>query len=250
MTAPRDGKLSLRVIAREISTVYRHHWTFLVPAAIVVLLPQSIVDGVLDGFHVEGVKSAKDIALLGGAFLTVVVNLMGQAIYAGLTAAAVIDWRAGRPLPPVSRLIRSMPLGRLVVLDIVVTLGAAIGFVLLVVPGLVFMTYSSISPAVLKIEHLGVVGALRRSIELVRGRAWRVFAIAVGTILLTELAVQAVTAPFHGVALLTAVNLIAEGILQPIEGLAIVLVAIRLLELHGEAPAPDALAQALVVEPD
>ncbi len=67
-------------------------------------------------------------------------------------------------------------------------------------------------------------------------------------ILLTELAVQAITFPFHGLALVTAVDLVAEGLLQPIEGLAVVVVAIRLLELRGEAAAPSEMARALVPE--
>ena len=50
------------------------------------------------------------------------------------------------------------------------------------------------------------------------------------------------------IAVLTVVNLIAEGIFQPVEGLAIALVAIHLLELHGEAPAPDEMARSLVGE--
>ena len=45
-----------------------------------------------------------------------------------------------------------------------------------------------------------------------------------------------------------ALHAIAEGILQPFEGLAIAVVAIRLLELRGEAPAPSALAKALLHE--
>ncbi|HEY7266867.1 MAG TPA: hypothetical protein VH501_04165, partial [Solirubrobacterales bacterium] len=96
----------------------------------------------------------------------------------------------------------------------------------------------------------GVREALARSIRLVRGRARQVFVIAVGAIILTEIIVQAIVAPFEGVGVLVVVNLIAEGIFQPIEGLAIALVAIHLLELHGEAPAPDEMARALVGEHD
>jgi hypothetical protein len=248
MTANSQGELSARGVAREMWSVYRRHWTFLVPAALVVLLPQALADAILDGFHIEGIKSAQDVALLGAALLTAAVNLFGQAVYSGLAAAAVVDWRAGQPLPPLSALLRSMPLKRLVVLDVLITVLFAIGFVALVVPGLVFLTYVAISPAVMKLEHLGVLDAIRRSIELVRGRARRVFVIVVGAVAFTELAVQAIVLPFHGVALLTAVNLVAEGVFQPIEGLAIALVAVHLLELHGEAPAPRVMARALVGE--
>ena len=248
MTAGGDHQLSLRAVFREINTVYRRHWAFLVPAAIVVLLPQSILDATLDGSDVEGFRSAKDIALFGAVLLTVAVNLGGQAIYAGLTAAADVDWRAGRPLPPLSTLIRSLPIGGLIVLDLLVSIGAAIGILLLVLPGLIFLAYVGISPAVMKLEHRGPLSALRRSVELVRGNLWRVFAIVGGVILITELAVQAITFSFHGLALVTAVDLVANGLLQPIEGLAVVVVAIRLLELRGEAAAPSEMARALVPE--
>jgi hypothetical protein len=47
---------------------------------------------------------------------------------------------------------------------------------------------------------------------------------------------QAIAAPFHGLALVTVVDLVGEAILQPFPGLVTVLVAIRLLELRGELP--------------
>jgi hypothetical protein len=250
MTRAKEGKLSLREVAGEMWAVYRQHWTFLVPAAIVVLIPQSIADGVLEGFHMEHLRNFADFAKLGTALLTAGVNFFGQAVYAGLTAAAVVEWRAGQPLPRLTALLRAMPVGRLIVLDLVITVLAALGFVLLIVPGLIVLTYIAISPVVLKLEHLGVQEALARSIQLVRGRARQVFVIAIGAVILSELAVQVIALPFNdgGVGLLTAVNLIAEGIFQPIEGLAIALVAIHLLEFHGQAPAPEAMARSLVAE--
>lgn len=248
MTASTKDKLSPRDVAAEMWAVYRGHWRFLVPAAVVVLLPQAIADGVLEAGHVEHIRNLVDVATLGVALLTAAVNLLGQAIYAGLTAVAVVDWRAGRPLPATSALIRSLPIGRLIVLDLVVTLGAAIGFVLLVVPALVFLTYVAPSAPVLKLEHLSVGAALRRSVELVRGRARQVFVIVAGAFVVTETAVQLVAAPFEHTGVLVLVNLLGEAAFQPIEGLAVAIVAIRLLELHGQAPAPDAMAEALVPE--
>jgi hypothetical protein len=232
-------------------TVYRRHWAFLVVAAVVVLLPQTVADALLEGgFHVDHVRNLAEIATVGLALLTAAVNLMGQAVYAGLTAAAVVDWRAGRPLPPLSALLRSMPIGRLIVLDAVVTIGAAVGFVFLVVPALVFLTYVAASAPLMKLEHLGVRESIRRSIGLVRGQARRVFVIVAGTILITEFAVQAIIVPLHGTLLLVLAGLSAEAVFQPIEGLAVALVAIHLLELHGQAAAPDEMASALVGEHD
>jgi hypothetical protein len=247
---PDREQLSPREIAGEMWRVYRRHWTFLVPTAVVVLLPQSVADALLEEVEIEHLRSVADLAELSVALLIVAVNLFGQAVYAGLAAAAVVDWRAGLPLPRLSALLRAMPLGRLVVLDLLLTVGAAIGFILLVVPGLIFYTYLAISPAVLKLEHLGVREAIGRSIRLVRGYALRVFVIIAGAVLLSESAVQAVALPFDGTLVLTLVNLAAEGLFQPIEGLAIALVTIHLLELRGEAAEPTSMAQSLVPESD
>lgn len=246
MSVRTEENLSPRNTAAEMGSVYRSHWRFLVPAAVIILLPQSIVDGVLEGFHVEHIRDLVDIATIGVVLLTAAVNLMGQAVYAGLTAAAVVDWRAGQPLPPFWTLFRSIPIARLIVLDVVVTIGAAIGFALLIVPGFIFLTYVATSAPIMKLEHLGVRDSIRRSVDLVRGRALRVFVIIAGVVGLTELGVWAIALPFDGAAVLVVVNLIGEAILQPFEGLAVAIVAIRLLELHGEAPAPDAMASALV----
>ena len=245
MTAARRESLSPLGVAEEMASVYRDHWRFLVSAAIVILIPQSIADGVLEGYHVEQIRDLVDAETLAVALLTAAVNLMGQAVYAGLTAAAVVDWRAGQPLPPLWALLRSLPLGRLFLLDIVVTTGAAIGFMLLVVPGLIFLTYVAASAPLLKLEHLGVGESIGRSVSLVRGRAGRVFVIVGGAVVVTELGVQGVTLPFDGPVMLTMMNLFGEAIFQPFEGLAVALVAVHLLDLHGQAAAPDVMARAL-----
>ena len=240
MTDEGRRSLSIRGVARDVAASYRTHWQFLILSALVVLLPQALADGFLDRLEVDGVHSARDVAILAAVPLTVVVNLFGQAFYAGLTAAAVVEWRAHHPLPGIVALLRTIPLRRLVLLDIVITLGSAIGFVLLLIPGLIWLAYFSIAPAIVKFEHQGVWASLRRSRELVRGSFWRVFVTVVGTILTTELAVGAIGAPVVAV-----VDLAADGLLQPIEGLVIVVVALALLELRGEAPETEALERAV-----
>jgi hypothetical protein len=239
------GKLSGRAVAREVVASYRSHWLFLIIAAIVVLLPQALADGFLDHLQVEGVRSAEDVAILAAVPLTVAVNLFGQAFYAGLTAAAVIEWRAHRPLPNIRALLKTVPLGTLVLLDLVLTLGSAIGLLLLVIPGLIWLTWFSIAPVIVKVEHEGVFGSMRRSRELVRGNFWRVFWIVVGTIFITETIAGIASAPFHGVGVVTVVDLAAEGILQPIEGLVIVVAALKLLELRSELPEEAELTRAV-----
>jgi hypothetical protein len=245
MSGPRSQSISVRAVARDVASAYWAHWRFLIPAAIVVLIPQALADGFLESLTIERIHSFRDVAVLAAAPFTVIINLFGQAFYAGLAAAAVIEWRANRPLPGIRPLLRSVPLGRLVLLDIVLTVGTALGLVLLIVPGLVFVTYFSISPALVKFEHRGVWDSMRRAQELVRGNFGKVMLIVVGTIVATEAAVTAIGDLFHEHALVTLVDLGVDGLLQPIEGLAIVVTALALLEVRGQVPHPDELAAAV-----
>ena len=236
MNAERQPRLSARAVVREVAASYRAHWPFLILAAVVVLLPQALADGFLDHLEIEGVHSFRDVAILAAAPLTVVVNLGGQAFYAGLTAAAVVEWREHRPLPNIRALLRAVPIKRLILVDLVLTFGSALGLLLLVIPGLIWLAWFSLAPAIVKFEHRDVWGSLRRSRELVRGNFWPVLWIVVGTIVVTELLVEAVTIPFHTDVLVALADLVADGLLQPIEGLVIVVVTLDLLELRGELP--------------
>jgi hypothetical protein len=236
--------LPVGAVGREVVRVYGRHWTWLVPAAIVILLPQAIIDGFLDGLSVEGVHSFRDALTLGLIPLTVAVGLGGEALYAGFAAAAVIEWRAGHPVPRPRHMWAALPLGTLIALDLVLSFGAALGLLLLVVPSFVFLAYYGISPALVKIEHLGVWESMRRSAALVRGNFWHVMVVIVGLVVFTELATQAITFPFHGQGhgLVSVIDLAVEGLLEPFQALATVIVAVRLLEMRGELPPPEEMA--------
>jgi hypothetical protein len=237
--------LSFREVAREVIAVYRRRWLLLISAAIVILLPQALVDAFLDGLRVEGIGSAKDAVVAAAVPLTVAVNLGGQALYTGFAASAVVEGRGELSMPGVVVLARSLPLRRLIVVDLIISVGAAAGFTLFVVPGLVFLAYFGIAPALIKLEHRGVVESLRRSADLVRGQFWQVLAIVVGAIVVAEGIVQLVAYPFHGLTVVALVDLAANGLVEPIEGLTIVVVALNLLERRGEAPSSSALEAAL-----
>jgi hypothetical protein len=141
--------------------------------------------------------------------------------------------------------VRALPIKRLILVDVVISFGAALGLLLVVIPGLIWLAWVSLAPALVKFEHRDVWGSIRRSRELVRGNFWRVMLIVVGTIVVTELAVGAVSKPLHSDAIVAGVDLIADGLLQPIEGLVIVVVTLKLLELRGELPQQAELARAV-----
>jgi hypothetical protein len=71
-----------------------------------------------------------------------------------------------------------------------------VGFLLFVIPGFIFLTWLSVSLPSLVIEDQRGTTALGRSWNLVRGRAWPVFAVIVVAGLITGLVNAIITAPF------------------------------------------------------
>lgn len=228
-------RLDVRRVALDVLRVYRRHWTLLVPMAVVVLLPQTIVDTVVGPLDVHRIETWTDIARLAVVPVGAFASLVGEAFYAGLVAAAVLEWRAGHRLPRPAALARVIPYRRLIASDLLLSVGAAIGFLLLFAPGIVFLTYFFIAPAVVKLEGLGVRAAFRRSVQLVRGSFWRVLAIALAVLLGSEVVSEAASTLVHGLPAELASGVAVDAVLEPLQGLATVLVALALIELHGGA---------------
>jgi hypothetical protein len=77
----------------------------------------------------------------------------------------------------------------LMIVSLLFGLGVFIGFVLVIIPGLILLTIWAVVAPVTVLEHPGVIAAFGRSRELVRGHGWAVF----GVIVLIYLAVVVVS---------------------------------------------------------
>lgn len=138
-----------------------------------------IVLHVLEGEHLEDVGTAE----VGGVLLLVVVAALirsvGSVVYAGFLEQAVGADIDDQPLPSITDALRTLPIWRLIGADVVVTLIVAAATVLAVVPGLIAFALLGIVGPVINIEDRGVFDAIRRSVELTRGRFWTAFALLV-----------------------------------------------------------------------
>lgn len=74
--------------------------------------------------------------------------------------------------------------GKYVLVSLLVGLSALVGFVLLIIPGIIVGVWLSFSPYVLFKENTTIVGALKRSRELVRGYWWPIFGRLIGFFIL------------------------------------------------------------------
>jgi hypothetical protein len=115
----------------------------------------------------------------GGTLLAGLVTIVIGTFYQGMVVELVQDVQDGRRDNSLGQLFRSVTpvLVTLLAVSILYGLGAGIGFALIVIPGLFLMTIWAVTAPVVVLERSSVLGAFRRSQELVRGNGWSVFAV-------------------------------------------------------------------------
>lgn len=104
-----------------------------------------------------------------------------SVLYQGMVVKLVQDVQDGRRDHSVLQLLRSVEpvFWQLLAVSLLFGIGVGIGFVLLVVPGLILMVIWAVVAPVTLLERPGVFEAFRRSRELVRGNGWQVFGVFV-----------------------------------------------------------------------
>lgn len=122
-----------------------------------------------------------------------------SVLYQGMVVELVQDVESGRRDHSVGSLLRSVEpvLLPLMAVSVLFAIGVTIGFVLLIIPGLILLVMWAVVAPVMVLERHGVFATFGRSRELVRGNGWNVF----GVILIVFFAVVVVSLL---VALLTA----------------------------------------------
>ena len=212
----------------------RRHWRLLIPLSLVALLPQAVADAAVGDLGVEGIHSFADLTKLATIPLTVAINLGGEALYSGIIAAVALHWRAGVARPDLRQIARRIPYLTLIAADAAIAVGTAVGLALLIVPGIMFITYTFIAPPLIEVRHLGLRAAMRESVRLVRGNFWRVLGLAALFYGGTELVTSLLMLPFHDFETEAIAHLAIETVLEPFQGVAAVIIALGLLEIHGE----------------
>lgn len=121
-------------------------------------------------------------ALLGlaggvGLFLGWLVTVVAAFLVQAALVKAVQDVRDGRVDLNLGETVSAvLPfLGTVVIASILAGIGIGIGFVLIIVPGLVLLTFWSLIVPSIVIGGEGVLGSFRKSWRTVRGYAWHVF---------------------------------------------------------------------------
>jgi hypothetical protein len=222
-----NRKLDTAGVFERLFDVYKQQFTLIVPAAIIVFLPVALLNGA---------------AIAGGGIGLLLVGLVLSTIASvwlqGMVIEAVRDAQDGRRDFTLGGLFRSvMPvLPMLFGVGLLAGLGIGVGFLLLIVPGLILLTWWSVVAPAVVIERRGL-DAFGRSRDLVRGNGWQVFGVIVVVFVIQFLANNLLSAVFGGadsfVGALLA-SLISSALIGPLSAIAAALIYLELREVKGE----------------
>lgn len=208
----------------EAWALYKAHWRHLLPISFLVYVAIALLSVLL-------------VALLGwlGGLLALAASLAGLFWVQGALATAVHDIRDGRADLSLSETFQRVrpQLGAIVVAGLLAGLGIFLGLLLLIVPGLVLLTWWVVIIPVIALERTSAGAAFGRSRELVRGYGWNVFGVIVLTFLLLigfGIVLSIVLSPLDDWLQSAVSNIVSGGLTTPFVALVWTLLYLRLRE--------------------
>jgi hypothetical protein len=190
--------------------LYRRHWQNLFVIVAVIVIPLSFLQVLVgeawirQGFTEEELRNGVEVtvngAFVGSILASIVVALTSILMWTILTGA-ITRAAAGTFLGRDLEIGESYRYGfarfwSIVLVGLLCGLAIAVGFLLLIVPGFIVLTFLSCAIPALVIEGKRGREALRRSWSLVRGRGWPVFGTIIVATILTSLVNSLLTSPF------------------------------------------------------
>jgi hypothetical protein len=219
-----NRSIDIGSVISRVFGIYVDQASVLLPAAAVVFVGVGVVSALL-------VVIAPVLAIL--AF---VVILVGTTLFTGMVVELVADVQDGRRDATVGQLLQAATpvIGKLILVGIVAGIGIAIGFVLIIVPGLILLTIWSVFAPVIVLERPDGLGALGRSRELVRGNGWQVFGVIVVLVLGVSIVAAIIEAigDSGGTGVGIVVRVIVQILTAPLSALA---ASVLYFELRGPA---------------
>jgi hypothetical protein len=230
-----NAKLDTARVFERIFEVYRDQFTLLIPAALILFLPVAVLNGLV-------LAGGGALAALGA----LAIGLVASFWYQGMVVEAVVDILDGRRDHTVGSLFSSVSpfIGTLIGAGILATIIIVIGFILIIVPGLIALTFLAVVAPAVVIDRATATGALSRSRDLVRGNAWRVFGVIVVLFLITAVLNSIVNAIGGGVsddsfAGFALADLVVRVLLTPLSAIAATVMYVELRRVKNEPLAQD-----------
>ena len=216
-------------ILRDTWRLYRAHARHLITIAAMVYVPLSVISALLVILGWPGVIAAN------------LLNLAAIFFVQGALVKAVEDVSDGRRDLGVMHTFgyAGQRLVPLVVAGFLAAAGILVGLALLVVPGLVLLTWWLVVSPVIVLEARSVLDAFTRSRSLVRGSSWPVFGVVVLTMAIGfafTLVLGAVLGPLNSHVQAFLVTVLGNSVAAPFAAVAWTLTYFRLRALEGVRP--------------
>jgi hypothetical protein len=231
--------MSIGNVWSEAWRYYTSHWARFVGMAAAVFVVLNLLTAIAAAFRGDH-WVIWALWSVGSIFVWIVGSYWVQAAI----VEGVNDVRQGRSSTVGENFGRVRPqLGSLVLASILAGLGVAIGFLFLIVPGLVLLTLWSLLVPAIQLEKLSTGAGFSRSAELVHGHGFQVFGILLVTYIVVAVAVAVLNAIFA--AFLPGFfeswlgGLIANSLVIPFASIVHAVIYFRLAGVEGaEATGP------------
>lgn len=209
--APRR-EIEVGRIFSEVFDIYKSNFVTLIGVALAIFVVVGIVAGLLT-----------DAGGLIATLLATAVRLAGTALFTGFVVKLVQDVRDGSRDSSAGELFSAAApyIGALIINGILLGIGVAIGFILIIIPGLILLTIWAVCSPAIVAEGRGPIEAFGRSWELVKGNGMAVF-LTILVAFLIQIVVGIIAAAIGaaiGLAGLIILAIIAAALTAPISAL-------------------------------
>jgi hypothetical protein len=228
------GMSPLSGVLGEAWALYRRHAPHFILISFAIYLVIAVINALLSW------------ALGGfGALIGLFFSLFGIFLLQAALVKAVQDVRDGTvDLDLRATISAAMPfVGSVALASILASIGIGIGFILIIVPGLILLTFWSLLVPEIVIGGAGALESFGRSWRTVRGYAWKVF----GTFILVFLILIAAEIVLSAIFLFLPygwrsfiADLISGALVAPFLAAVVTLIYYRLTAAHGEQAEPGA----------
>jgi len=182
------SNLEFGPVLRRIGNGYRRDWPMLLLVGLLVFVPLGLLTALdpFAGYETDDWDGLSSVLQIGLAIAQSIVVLLGTVFYSGVVAAGEQERHSGER-HSFGHVARTLPYGTLILADLALIIVLAFGFLFLIVPGFILMTWLALIAPIIEMEKLNVRSSFRRSRAMVKPYFWRVAGVIIPVTVLQSL---------------------------------------------------------------